>query len=207
MEKLSVIKRLEGQVGERFILASQSPRRKELLESMGVSFSIDVANLPETVEPGESASSYASRIARAKCLTVLERHPGEAVLAADTVVVLDIGADEVILGKPTNFDEAVSMLEMLQDNEHSVLTAYCLKNAEREFSGIVETQVVFMPLSRDEIVSYVKTGEPMDKAGSYAIQGLGARFVKRIEGSYTNVVGLPLSEVYEGLKLFGITPV
>lgn len=178
------------------VLASASPRRAELLDRAGISFVVDPASVDESVLPGESAEAYAGRVARAKALVVHARHPGRAVLAADTVVVVD-GA---ILGKPRDDADARRMLRLLSDRTHDVLTAVCLIQDGAEESFIARTQVTFTPLGDDEIDWYVGTGEPRDKAGAYAIQGLASRFASRIDGSYSNVVGLPVAAVYGRLR-------
>lgn len=176
------------------ILASASPRRADLLREAGIDAEIQPANVDEHIKPGEAPETYVRRVAEAKGRAVSERAPGRHVLAADTVVVVD----GQILGKPANPDEADRMLRMLSGRTHLVISGVCLM---RDGQAIVETEVAvtaveFAPVSPAEITWYVASGESMDKAGGYAIQGLASRFVTRIAGSYTNVVGLPIAVVY-----------
>jgi len=174
------------------ILASSSPRRRELLEALGVRFRVRPVDVDETPRPGEAAEAYVARLAVEKATARGEA--GELVLAADTVVTLD-GA---LLGKPDDADDARRMLEHLAGREHKVLTGVTLWEAgsRRQASGVETSGVRIAALSREEIDWYVATGEPLDKAGSYAIQGLGALFVDAVEGNYSNVVGLPLPLTY-----------
>lgn len=173
------------------VLASQSPRRSELLRSAGISFRVQVADVDETPLPGEPAVEYVRRLARAKALAV----QGELVLGADTVVVVD----GQILGKPVDREDAARMLRLLSGRSHQVITGICLAG-ETVVVDHETTQVNFSSLSGKEISAYVGTGEPMDKAGAYAIQGFASCFVERIEGSYSNVVGLPVAMVYRYLS-------
>ncbi len=185
-----------------FILASNSPRRKELLRQIGVPFSVDPADVDESIKPGERAEEYAVRVALDKARKAAARgHPG-IVIAADTIVVLD---DE-ILGKPANSEAAVQMLRKLSGRMHYVITAVALKDAGsgRELVRSAMTKVWFRDLSAEEIYAYVASGEPLDKAGAYGIQEKGALLVNRIDGCYFNVVGLPLSILGEMLRDFGI---
>ena len=181
---------------DRIILASASPRRAELLSAAGIDFEIQPADVDETVGAGESPAEYVSRLAEAKGRLVYERDSSRTVLAADTAVVVD----GHILGKPLDDADAVRMLRMLIGRKHDVLTAVSVFHS----GGIVDTRidtttVEFAPLSDADIHWYVATGEPMDKAGAYAVQGLASRFVLRIEGSYSNVVGLPVALAYQML--------
>ena len=182
------------------ILASASPRRAELLQNAGIAFAVDPAHVPEQPAPGERPFDYAQRLARDKALAVFERHPHNAVLGADTVVV----ADEHLLEKPANAHDAARMLRLLSGRAHQVITGVCLIAPGFEHiyeeSGAEITGVVFGTLSSGEIDYYVATGEPMDKAGAYAIQGMASRWVERIEGCYFNVVGLPVPRVYRMLR-------
>ena len=185
----------------RLILASASPRRAELLRTAGIAFSVAAADVDETPRPGEEPRAYAVRVARAKAVTVSERVPPDApVLAADTVVV----AGGRLLGKPADDREARTMLELLSGAEHYVLTAVVLRTAAAELVHAETTRVRFAPLSAAELDWYVASGEPDGKAGAYAIQGLGSRFVEWIEGSWSNVVGLPVSAVYRLLARAGV---
>lgn len=172
------------------ILASASPRRRELLTQIGVLFTVDPADIDESLLVQEAPLAYVERMAREKAQAVAVRHPGDTVLGSDTTVVCD-GA---ILAKPVDRDDAVRMLTALSGRSHQVLTAVALVTGERVRSQVVTTEVRFRELSIDEIHAYVATGEPMDKAGAYGIQGFGAVFVADMKGSYSNVVGLPLTE-------------
>ncbi|MGE7993105.1 Maf family protein [Pseudomonas sp. NPDC089554] len=182
-------------------LASGSPRRRELLTQIGVPFSAVSAPIDETPLPGEAAPAYVERLARAKAAAGLASlaSPG-VVLGADTAVVLD----GVILGKPENREQALAMLGDLSGREHQVLTAVALTDGQRQASLCVASSVRFRAISFDEAWRYWASGEPADKAGGYAIQGLGAVFVTHLTGSYSAVVGLPLSETAELLEKFGI---
>ncbi|MCE7763440.1 septum formation inhibitor Maf [Pseudomonas putida] len=182
-------------------LASGSPRRRELLTQIGVPFTVVSAPIDESPLPNESAPAYVERLARAKAAAGLASVAGPAVvLGADTAVVLD----GRILGKPENREDALAMLADLSGREHQVLTAVALSDGLRTQSLCVTSQVRFRPISADEAQRYWASGEPADKAGGYAIQGLGAVFVTGLSGSYSAVVGLPLSETAELLGTFGI---
>jgi septum formation protein len=175
----------------RFVLASASPRRRELLMAAGFAFDVDVASVDESPRFGEAPAAYAERVARDKALTVATRHPGRTVLAADTIVVLD----GLILGKPSDADDARRMLSALSGRSHEVLTAVVLARDGVVRAEVEQTVVRMRTIGADEIDRYVESGEPMDKAGAYAIQGLAARFILGIAGSYSNVVGLPVATV------------
>ncbi|MDD2105815.1 MULTISPECIES: Maf family protein [Pseudomonas] len=182
-------------------LASGSPRRRELLTQIGVPFSVVSAPIDETPLPDESAPAYVERLARAKAAAGLACLEGPAVvLGADTAVVLD----GRILGKPENREDALAMLADLSGREHQVLTAVALSDGQRVHSLCVTSKVRFRAISAEEAQRYWASGEPADKAGGYAIQGLGAVFVTGLSGSYSAVVGLPLSETAELLGQFGI---
>jgi len=177
------------------VLASRSPRRQELLRRAGIPFEARPADVEETPLPGEDPQRHVERLARAKAEAVAAG-PGEMVLGADTVVVVD----GEMLGKPGDAEEAAQMLRRLSGREHLVLTSICLKSAA---GAAVETEISrvrFVPLSEREIQDYIASGEPMDKAGAYAAQGLASRFIDRIEGCYFNVVGLPVARVCRLLK-------
>lgn len=176
------------------ILASQSPRRREILASAGIAFEVRAANVDERRIAGESAEAYVKRLAREKADAVPAR--GAVVLGADTVVVV---GDEV-LEKPVDHDDARRMLRLLSGREHLVLTGICLRRGERSIVDAEATRVRFTALEEAEIEAYVRSGEPMDKAGAYAIQGLASKFIDRVEGCYFNVVGLPVALVYKKLK-------
>jgi septum formation protein len=181
----------------RLLLASASPRRAEILEALGIPFTVTPTDVDETVAPGESGREAALRLAAEKAAAAAARHPEDWVLAADTLVLLD-GA---ILGKPRDDAEAREMLRRLSGREHRVVTAVRLTRAAGpELEAVEESRVRIAPLDEDEIRWYVATGEPRDKAGAYAVQGLGARFVESVEGSFSNVMGLPARSVYDLLR-------
>ena len=204
----------------RLVLASASPRRRHLVGAFGLPFDVAAADLDETPRPGETAEPLACRLARAKALAVAERHPGAAVLAADSVVTLD----GRLLGKPADADEARGMLRALRGRAHQVITGLALairdaapddmaRQATRapEDGGLawhasVETHVEMRAYSDEEIERYVATGRPLDKAGAYAIQDPGFAPVARIVGCYPNVVGLPLCETRRALAAAGLLP-
>lgn len=178
------------------ILASASPRRADLLTAAGIEFEAWPVDLDETPLPGETPEAHVQRLSASKARAALERRPGSVVLGADTVVVLD----GRILGKPRDADEARAMLAALACRQHDVLTGVALVSADECVEDVCRTRVWFSSLSLKEIDEYVASGEPMDKAGAYGIQGLASRFVERIDGSYTNVVGLPVELVARLLK-------
>jgi len=184
------------------ILASASPRRKELLRQIGVVFVSVPASVDERVLPGETPEAYAVRVALDKARTAATRAGEGIVIAADTIVVLD----EAILGKPADARDAERMLSLLSGRVHRVITGLAVLDAETGtvLTGAGDTRVWFRALTGSEIAAYVKTGEPLDKAGAYGIQGKGALLVGRIEGCYFNVVGLPLSLLGEMLGKFGV---
>lgn len=184
------------------ILASASPRRAELLTSAGFQFEVSPANVDETPKPSESPTAYALRVARDKAaaVTARTREPGRVVLAADTVVV----AGGELLGKPADSLDAARMLRTLANAVHDVHTAVVVRAPAGERAEVVTTRVTFRPLDEAEIAWYVASGEPEGKAGAYAIQGRAARFIEKIDGSWSNVVGLPLSTVYRLLKELSI---
>ncbi len=171
------------------ILASRSPRRAELLAAAGISFEVLAADIDESVKPGEDPAAYVERLAIEKARAVLALRPSAVVLGADTTVTID----GLILGKPGNDSEATGMLRRLSGRVHDVFTGVALVDASGVRSGVERTRVWFDPVTDEDIAWYVASGEPVDRAGAYAIQGLGSRFIPRIEGSYTNVVGLPVA--------------
>ncbi len=172
------------------VLASASPRRAELLRAAGINFIVRVADIDETIQPHELPRDYVLRLAREKARAVAQAD--ELTLGADTTVVIN----GQIAGKPVDAEDAKQMLRLLSGRWHEVLTAVSLVRGAGVLSDIASTRVKFAALSDAEIDWYVSTGEPMDKAGAYAIQGGAALFVERIEGSYSNVVGLPVQVVY-----------
>jgi septum formation protein len=184
------------------ILASKSPRRRYLLEQAGLSFSVIPSSIDETSVPISSPETYVRVLSEAKAHSVSEKYPEKWVIGADTIVLKD-GA---ILGKPGSKAEARTMLKQLSGQTHQVLTGYaiCCKANDRKFSETIKTEVLFKNLADQEIEWYIHTTEPFDKAGAYAIQGLGTFLVKSINGSYTNVVGLPVCEVIEFLIKEGV---
>lgn len=184
----------------RLILASASPRRQALLRQIGVDFFVDIPHIDEQILQGEGAQDLVSRLSVSKAQAVFARHPDDLVLAADTVGVLN----DIILNKPKNKDEAEAMLCLMSGQTHEVLTAYCLKNKQEERRKVVKTRVKFRSLTDKEIAQYLHTGEWQDKAGAYAIQGMGAALVAKIDGDYANVVGLPLSTLVSDLAYFSI---
>jgi septum formation protein len=185
-------------------LASKSPRRRELLTQIGVSFELLAVTVDETRPEEENPEAYVARVALAKARTgqaSLEGKPPRPVLGADTVVVIDA----MILGKPRNRDEGLAMLSKLSGREHRVLSAVALTAGLREAIKLQESHVRFRQLGSAELLAYWDTGEPSDKAGSYAIQGRAAAFISEIKGSYSGVMGLPLFETSELLRAFHIT--
>ena len=192
------------------VLASASPRRQELLRNAGIPFTVQPADIDETPLAGESARDCAQRLARHKALEVWRQRSGGMVLGADTVVVVDeTGVDETILGKPADAKDAARMLRMLSGRTHRVITGVCVVKAAANFDvpGVSDvtaeiktaseaTLVTMSEIPEEEIQAYVATGEPMDKAGAYAIQGMASRWIPRIEGDYSNVVGLPVALVW-----------
>lgn len=185
-----------------FILASTSPRRRTLLRQVGLSFRVVPSRVEEVNQCGMEPHRHAVYWATVKAAKVAQRYPGEWVLGADTIVVLE----GRILGKPADAPEAARMLLRLSGRSHEVITGLCLahERAEVREQLAVETKVYMKRFSPDEIQGYVDTGEPMDKAGAYGIQGIGGCLVERIEGSYSNVVGLPICEVVELLRRHGV---
>jgi septum formation protein len=187
--------------GPSLILASASPRRADLLRTAGIPFTVVAADVDERELPGEAPQAYVERLAGEKASRVEVHHPGAFVLGADTTVVVD----RAILGKPRDASDAARMLRLLAGRRHEVLTGLRLRGPGGfDRSSVITTVVEFAPLSDAEIACYVATGEPMDKAGAYAVQGLASRFITRIEGSYPNVVGLPVELVYAWCGQAGI---
>jgi septum formation protein len=178
------------------VLASSSPRRAELLRSAGIPFATQPSDVDETARPGERPLDYALRMAREKAHAVAALRPNDTVLGADTIVVVD----NDILGKPRDADDARAMLRRLSGRWHEVTSAVCLVVDGRERLEHATTRVEFSALSDDDIAGYVALGEPMDKAGAYGIQGIAARWIPRIEGDYSNVVGLPVALVWRMLR-------
>lgn len=184
------------------ILASASPRRRELLRQAGVTFTVIPSNAAEDGLPGEDPTEYALRVAEAKAREVAQKHVGNLVLGADTIVVVN----GEILGKPRDHSDGQRMLRLLSGRVHAVMTAFVLIDGDGRTATrqVVTTTVTFRSLADTQIQEYLATGEPFDKAGAYAVQGIGAALVERVEGSYTNVVGLPVDEVLAALRAAGM---
>jgi len=190
------------QTVEPLILASASPRRREMLTAIGLQFRVEAAEADERVLPGEAPQAFVVRVAKDKARIVAARCPGTWILAADTVVV----QNGEILGKPVNAEDAASMLKRLAGHEHEVWTGFCLCHSgqDRQVCRAVKTEVQFADLPDPVIQAYVRSGDPMDKAGSYGIQSQGGFMVRGICGSYSNVVGLPLAEVLSEMTALGL---
>jgi septum formation protein len=184
----------------RIVLASQSPRRRELLTLVGIAHDVEPADIDERYLAGESPAPHAERLARGKALAVTARHPSAVVIGADTIVVID--GD--VLGKPRDRADAVATLRRLSGRRHTVFTAVAVARGGTVVSGVEEVAVTFRALSNAEIAAYVATGEPMDKAGSYGIQGFGATIVERIEGDYFAVMGLAMVRLTRLLRAVGV---
>ena len=185
----------------KLILASSSPRRKELLKQIGLRFEVVPGGVDEKIKDGENPVEYALRLAEEKALDVANKSRDSWVIAADTIVLVD----GEILGKPAGKQDAHQMLLKLSGKEHRVITGFCILNTGNGESvkDSVETTVTFKELTEEEIRGYIKTKEPFDKAGGYAIQGKGSFMIREIKGSYTNVIGLPICEVVEALERVG----
>jgi septum formation protein len=178
------------------VLASASPRRQELLRSAGIPFEAHPADIPEDPLPGESAKGCAERLAHEKALAVAQKRPKDFVLGADTLVAVD----GQILGKPSDATDAARMLRLLSGRQHQVITGVCLVVNGQPTMASESTLVTMSEITEEEIADYVAGGEPMDKAGAYAIQGIASRWIPRIEGDYSNVVGLPVAQVFRMLR-------
>lgn len=183
------------------VLASSSPRRRDLLTHAGIAFQVDPAEVDETRRRGEAPEEYARRVALAKAETVKSRRPHDTVLGADTIVVVDAE----VLGKPADAEDAKVMLRKLRGRSHEVVTAVALLRDGRTLQHEERTRVAFSDVTEGEIEAYVAHGEPMDKAGAYAIQGWASRWITRIEGDYFNVVGLPVAAVWKMLRDLGLS--
>ena len=182
------------------VLASASPRRQELLRNAGITFEVQPADIPEDPLPGEAAKACAERLAREKALAVARQRPHDVVLGADTVVVV---AGQ-LLGKPSDAADAPRMLRMLSGREHQVITGVCLVVSGQPSVASETTLVTMSEITDKEIAGYVASGEPMDKAGAYAIQGIASRWIPRIEGDYNNVVGLPVALAWRMMRQAGV---
>lgn len=182
----------------RLVLASGSPRRRAVLAALGLTFDVRPPEIDETVRDGESGADAARRLAEEKAAAVAAEDE-ELVLAADTIVVLD----DHLLGKPAGREEAVEMLARLSGRDHVVITGLALRARNEIVSAATPTAVTFRPLDEEEIAAYVRTGEPLDKAGAYGIQGYGSALIERIEGDFFNVMGLPVPTFLDLLRALG----
>jgi septum formation protein len=189
----------------KLVLASGSPRRRELLQSIGLDFDVMVSNVEEGAHPDEKPDAYVTRLALEKAVDVATRRPREWVIAADTIVCLD----DNILEKPRDRDDAIRILTLIVGREHVVYTGLALLNRSIGYSDsrVTTTRVRMAELTGPDVEWYVDTGEPMDKAGAYAVQGIGAMFIESVQGNYTNVVGLPLSVLFNMMRSAGIDPI
>jgi septum formation protein len=178
------------------VLASASPRRQELLRNAGITFDVQPAHIAEDPLPGEGARECTERLACEKALAVARQRPQDCVLGADTVVVVD----GQLLGKPSDAADAARMLRLLSGREHQVITGVCLVVSGQPSMASETTLVTVSEITDKDIADYVASGEPMDKAGAYAIQGIASRWIPRIEGDYSNVVGLPVALVFRMLR-------
>ena len=178
------------------VLASSSPRRRELLLQLGLEFEIFSPEIDESVQTDESIKQYVERLACCKAEVVLEKFPDSIIIAADT----SLGVDEKILGKPESKQHAFEMWSSISGRKHNVFTGVCVRTKEQKLSIVVQTEVEFQCLSLQDMEKYWATGEPLGKAGGYAIQGIAAQYIPKIVGSYTNVVGLPLFETAKLLQ-------
>jgi len=186
----------------KIILASASPRRKEILQLTGLKFSIDAGDYEEDMSLGLKPHRLAKFLSSEKAAAIAVKYSNALVIAADTFIVFK----DHLMGKPHTNGEARRMLTLLNGKAHSVITGFTIvdTNTKKKLSRSVETKVFFRKMTASEIEAYIKTGEPLDKAGAYAIQGLGAIIIKKIEGDYFNVMGLPLCSLTEALKKFGV---
>jgi septum formation protein len=183
------------------ILASASPRRRDLLDLVGISHTVSPADVDESLRAGELPEAYAERLARAKSEKLAGPNPEAMIIGADTIVVID----DIVLGKPRDVADAERMLAILSGRSHTVMTAVAVHYKEKTVSAVEVVDVTFRPLSEDEIRSYVATGEPMDKAGAYGIQGYGATIVRRIDGDYFAVMGLSLVRLVALMAEVGVS--
>jgi septum formation protein len=184
----------------RVVLASSSPRRRQLLDLIGIAHEVRPANIDETMRPREAPRRHAERLAREKASAIAKRDPDLITIGADTIVVVN----RKVLGKPRDAEDAARMLTMLSGREHMVITAVAVSRGRKLRSAVEEVRVRFRRLRDDEIEAYIATGEPMDKAGAYGIQGYGATIVERIEGDYFAVMGLPIVRLIGLLRDVGV---
>jgi len=190
------------------VLASKSPRRRELLELIGLPFTIEPADIDESIPAGMLARDVVTTLARAKAERVAARGDSpRTVLSADTLVVVDLpDGSERVLGQPSSDEQALEMMRLLSGKEHRILTGFALISREPKFERVrcIESVVRFRKIREDELLAYVASGEGRDKAGAYGAQGLAAIFIEEIRGSFTNIVGLPLAEVVDELQACGL---
>ncbi len=189
----------------KLILASSSPRRKELLSYLDIPFTCLPADVDETILVGETPEQVVSRLSRMKADLIAKQNPSDFVIGSDTIVAIENSNNKFeILGKPIDKKDALRMLKLLQGKIHLVFTGISLLCLDKNYSfdKVVVSKVKFINLSEEEIITYIETGEPMDKAGAYALQGIGCRFIDSIEGSFSSVIGLPLAEVYLELRSY-----
>lgn len=186
----------------KFVLASSSPRRRELLASIGIDFEVVPSHVPEEHQAGEAPEEYVARLSRDKAAAIATNHPSRWVIAADTTVLL---GDE-LLEKPVDATDAARMLATIAGRTHTVYTGVTIQNESAGYheTRVAESEVRMLALSADDIAWYVATGEPLDKAGAYAVQGIGAMFIDSIHGSYTNVVGLPVALLFQMFRKAGV---
>ena len=182
------------------ILASQSPRRRELLSMLGLEFQIVTADIDETMDAALSVEEAVAEVCEKKAAAVGQQHPGDLIIAADTIVVLE----NTVLGKPRSEEEAKAMLRSLSGRAHTVMTAFCIWQGGKADTHVEKTLVRFRALCDEEIAAYVATGSPMDKAGAYGIQDQASIFVEALEGDYYNVMGLPLCSLTKCLRKWGV---
>jgi septum formation protein len=183
------------------VLASASPRRRDLLDLIGVRHTVRPADVDESLRVGELPETYAERLARAKAETLIALNPEAMIIGADTIVVID----DSVLGKPQDIGDAERMLGILSGRSHTVMTAVAVNYLGRTVSAVEMVDVTFRPLGEEEIRNYVATGEPMDKAGAYGIQGYGATIVRRIDGDYFAVMGLSLVKLVALMAEVGVS--
>ena len=182
----------------RLILASQSPRRKEILSILNIPFDIIVADIEENIDESKPLRGEIEKLSFLKANEVYKDHKDATVIGSDTIVTLD----NRILGKPKSIEVARDMIRLLQDNKHQVITAVTIISAKMSETFSVVSDVYFYPMSEEEIDGYVSCNEPLDKAGAYAIQGLGSKFIRKIDGDYYAIMGLPIAEVYHRLQKY-----
>ena len=181
---------------KKLILASQSPRRRELLEKCGISFTCEPADIDESLNEQNDLTEEIKALSLRKAKAVLDKHPDAIVIGSDTIVT----ADGKVLGKPVDREDACRMLRTLSGRSHEVITGLCIMSTKRTYQDVSVSHVAFAPLSEEEILNYVSSGECDDKAGAYAIQGGAGKFITKIDGDYYAIMGLPLNSVYEELK-------